>query len=146
MAQEPILNLSTLAPDRPKVIIDGYTYEIAVVADLGILSHHRIKQLHPSLEAYSQANASGEDPPEELVIAAVSAMEEFTKIVLLGATHELIHKLSDEQRVQIIGVFTAAAGWSPTEETRPKRKARRRTTGRSSPGSNGTMEETPSVG
>ena len=144
MAKEPILDLSTLAPDRPKIRIDGVIYEIAVNDDFGILDSHRLERLRLPMAAYADI----ETPTEANIEAMSDALKEFTAMVVRDATPELMAKLTENQKLSILRVFTNAAGWTEPEPSRPPRtrRSRRQTTDNLSQGSNGSMGETQSNG
>ena len=137
----PILELSTLAPERPRIRIDGVDWEIAVQADFGLLDTEKLKRLHKPFSEYYEAD----DATDEVVGAMVAALGTFVLLVVRGATPELIQKLTDPQQLEIVGVFTNAAGWttSPEVETPapiPPTPRRRSTSGKSSRGSNDSTD------
>ena len=138
--QKPILELSTLAPERTKIAIDGELYEIALATDFGLLDGYRIEQLQEPMRAYSKPGPR----TEEIVAKMSEALEDFVGLVL-KAPADVIAKLTESQMLQIVGVFTTASGIQTDPPPTPRR-ARRRTTGKSSRGSNGSSEATPSDG
>ena len=131
----PVLDLSTIAPIRPVVRIDGDDYEVALSSDFGLVDNHRLEELRKPMAAY----ASGDSEDQETVEAMAAALKEFTGMVLRGSEPELLDKLTEGQRLAIIQVFTDTAGWqAPTPAT--PRQRNRRTPEKSSPGSNGSTE------
>ena len=128
MAKEPVLELSTLAPDRPRIKIDDELYEIAVPADFGLLETFRLDELRKPMQAY---RSNGKPRSETNVIEMVAALKEFTGMVLRGADASVLDKLTEGHQVQIIQVFMNAAGWmEPGQVTTTERAPRtRRTTG-----------------
>ena len=138
MAQQtpaPILELSTLAPERPKIRIDGHEWEIAVQADFGLIAGNHLKRLHKPMLEY-QATVD-DDPTDEVVDAMIAALSAFTLMVVRGATPELINSLTENQQLQIVEVFTNAAGGTTSPEVEipaptPPTRRRRSTSGTSS--------------
>ena len=147
MAQQtpaPILELSTLAPERPKVRIDGVEWEIAVQTDFGLVAGNHLKRLHKPMSDY--LTTVDDNPTDEVVDAMVAALSSFTLLVVRDATPELVASLTENQQLSIVEVFTSAAGWttspevetSPTPPTPAKPTRRRSTSATSSQGSSGS--------
>ena len=149
MAQQqgrPILELSTLAPDRPLITIDGARFEIAVPTDFGLLDEHKLKRLNVHMSAYYEAD----EPTEEVVADMIVALDQFCRIVILESTPEVVDSLTEGQQLQVVEVFTNAAGWTippevavtmPDPTPPPARRRSRRTSATSSPGSNGSTDQ-----
>ena len=136
----PILELSTLAPERPKVKIDGHEYEIAVQTDFGLIAGNNLKRLHQPMSDY--LTTVDDTPTDDVIAAMVAALSSFTLLVIRGATQELVDSLNENQQLQIVEVFTNAAGWTTSPEVTtptPATPTRRRSTSeKSSRGSNGS--------
>ena len=113
--RQPVLELSTLAPTRPIITIDGQRFEVAVTGDFGILDSHKLDALQPIVTAYQQENATADD-----IAAFADALHTFTQLVLLNAPQEVVEKLTEAQMLQVIGVFTDAS--ASTESDFPRRR------------------------
>jgi hypothetical protein len=101
---EPLLTLSTLAPKRPTVDIDGTHYELNVMNDFGLRDQQRLT--HDGREY--QALFSAED---ELTTAQSARLDLLLERMYAMAWHKPLPrtieaKLGDEQRAQVVVVFT----------------------------------------
>lgn len=113
MGGRPLLELSTLSPERPNIVIDGTAYELAVPSDFGLREQARLLRLQRAVEPLQGAD----DPSDEEVEAAAQALEEITRLLVRGAPAEVLARLTDGQRIQIAQAFTEAA--SPKTDAAP---------------------------
>jgi phage terminase large subunit-like protein len=135
---KPILEFSTLAPERPKILIDGELYELRVLADFGLLEQSRLsrlmvegRELERIVEAAPPPASTG-DATTDAALAALDAVGEAeAKRVntLLDESIELIlrapadvrARLSEIQKRQIIEAFTPTVGAATPTATNGRR-------------------------
>ncbi len=117
----PVLSLSTLAPDRPVIEIDGKNYEIAVTGDLGLVESSKFDALQPSILAFSKVKG----PPSQKILKEMSGtMTTFVELIVRDCAKSVTDKLTDGQRLAIVRVFTDATANS----VKPAKTKRTRTT------------------
>ncbi len=124
--KKPALDLSTLAPDRPVIAIDGTKYEMKVPQDFGLVDQARMRKLQPVLQNFFDKGV--DDCTDEEIEQAQDAMASFVEVLLL-APPEVCSNLSHAQREQIIVLFTKGLP-SATEPPVKKPKRSRQTTGK----------------
>ncbi|MDF1778733.1 MAG: hypothetical protein P1V13_22145 [Rhizobiaceae bacterium] len=95
--QEPLLDLNTLI-ERPKIKIDGKTYEILSPDELSILDSQRFETWGRRIEAL----AKDEDKSDELD----TLIDQVTGKILIGVPQDVWAKLSKGHKVRVIAVFT----------------------------------------
>ena len=79
MTTKPILDLSTLEPERPTVLIDGQAYELAVPGDFGLAEQARLARLQKRVGALT----GGEEvPPDEDIATLQAALTELVAMLL----------------------------------------------------------------
>lgn len=122
-AAEPLLSLSTLAPERPFITIDGARYELAVPDDFGLTETAAILRAEEGMKSLGDTN------DEAAVEAAKTHLRTVTSRVL-RAPPEVIAKLRDFQCLEVVEAFTRAVGKMSTRT--PNRATRRRQTGATS--------------
>ena len=115
--KEPVLSLSTLAPDRPIVEIDGRNYEIATEGDLGLVNSGRLDELRPTMVAFS--NTKGDKRTPKVLAEMSDAFKTFVELIVRDCDKSVTDKLNDSQRMAIIGVFTDV---TTVNVTKPKPK------------------------
>ncbi len=137
MAEKPILELSTLVPDRPIIKIDGQSYEMAVYEDLSFKDEALLKKAGRMLVEASKA----EDPTNEQFDELAQLVNRSLRVVVPGIPDDVFHKLPDGHKVQILMAFTRAARrtiLSPPSETGATKNSNRRTSVKSSRSSKGS--------
>lgn len=100
---EPLLELSTLAPKRPTITIDGEMFELKVLGDFGIEEQQRIHREgadYQDLWNRSDLNKAGQKRMKMLLEHL------FAKV--LDAPPEVKNKLNDEQKAQVVLTFMVA--------------------------------------
>lgn len=97
MATEPILDLSTLIPERPVIRIDGETYHLRSADELTLAESHQFTKWGKELEALAVA---GEAARLEALLVTVSAA------VMADVPPEVASRLRTPQRLAIVEVFT----------------------------------------
>lgn len=102
MADEPILELTTLVR-RPKIAIDGERYEIRSPDELSVLDHQRLASLGTRLQKLMDKAELTTPEEKELgeLIPTISAK------IMVGVPIAIAARLSDEQRLKVIEVFTS---------------------------------------
>jgi len=100
-SKEPILNLDTLV-ERRTVAIDGKPYDLVSASELSILDYHRIGNQGRNVEAIM---AQQDDLSDDQVQAVRTLLDSMCKVLLL-APIEVHVRLTDNQRLQIVGAFT----------------------------------------
>lgn len=139
--KKPLLELSTLAPERPHILIDGKRYEMAVPEDFGLIEQARFARLSRQVNEMGLSQ-SLDSLDEEQAERVSGLLREMVASVLPGIPGEMLDKLTDQHALRIVEVFTKAVG----PRTPSNRKARRRTGARSSPASSASTEDAPSTG
>src|SRR5690606_10108967 len=98
MATEPILDLSTLIPERPAIRIDGETYHLRSADELTLAESHQFTKWGKELEALAKA-ADNRAPLDTLLDTVVAA-------VVADVPAEVQQRLSLENKLAIVEVFT----------------------------------------
>lgn len=123
----PILDLSTLAPERPFLTIDGERYELAMPDDFGFVELAHFERL---MRECDELQTQGDEaiPVTQDVAARLSVVLSEATSLVLKAPPEVQSKLSDWHRLRVIEAFTPAV-----EAATPRTMTKgRRTSGRSS--------------
>lgn len=116
-----LLDLSTLAPERPVVAIDGAAYEMLVPDDLGLLVQTRLERLQRKVQALvDQPTSEDETENDSQVEALEDALHEAVSILLPDLPTETRNKLRDNQCLAIMQAFTAAVGEKKTKAKAPR--------------------------
>ena len=133
----PLLDFTTLEPERPKIRIDGKLYELAILSDFGLTAQSRLARLmkeaseiEASLAARPALEPTG-NPTADAALAALDAVSEpeaervialLNEIVelILRAPADIRAKLSEIQKRQLIEAFTPTV----TAATPTKTKSR----------------------
>lgn len=144
MADQPILELETLAL-RPRIAIDGESYEILSPDELSIIDTRRLASQGERLDALlgKEQLTTAEESELGRIIKAISAK------IMIGVPKKVAARLGDNKRLSVIGVFTALL---PKEPTRPAeapmgdRAAGTSTGAKSSPNSSDSMAGNPQHG
>lgn len=105
-----LLDLSTLAPERPTVRIDGAVYAMALPTDFGLVEHARLQRL----QAKAAALQALTDPSDEDVADLARVVDDLAALVLPGLPAEVRARLGDMQRLAIVQAFRAALGQAAT--------------------------------
>jgi hypothetical protein len=142
---QPLLEISTLAPRRKHILIDGKPYFFAIPeADFGA-------QELATLEGYRNRIAQLQEngaPPATLLDLIDEISGRFLRLILLDLPDDVLAKISRDNRLAIIQVFTQVAG--PTRTATPRNRADRRAAARtgvrSSPDSRNSTVATRSDG
>lgn len=143
----PLLDFTTLEPERPKIAIDGKLYELALLSDFGLLAQSRLARLMREAAAIQQAvedrpaePSTGNDEidaalagleavPEDEAERVMRLLDEIVATVL-RAPDDVREKLSEVQKRQLIEAFTATV--TAAAPTTPKSRPSRSTSARSS--------------
>jgi hypothetical protein len=140
MAREPILDLSTLVPDRTPIRIDGKTYHLKSPDELTLFDAQQFTTWGKELEAVGTDPTAAEADLEPLV-------RKVARHALADVPDEVFDRLSGSQAMRITEVFTGlllarrlkAAGAIAQTVTRP-------TGVKSSPSSKPSSAATPAGG
>lgn len=141
---KPLLSISTLAPDRPLIDIDGRFYELKARDDLGL---EDLVQLDAFLQQYSVLIAfvqGGGKPTKEDGAALDVAMDRLLRI-FLDAPDAVQDKLLPSHRLSILLAFSEASPKPAQTATQPNR-ANRRSGAKSSRRSSASTEEPLAIG
>lgn len=105
MAHKVLLDLDALAQvERPLVQIDGQKYELAVPQDFGLKDEAELRAIQKTIQVV------GEGPLEaEQIEQIAQAIDKFVAKVLPDLPAETRAKLKDQQKVQILVVFSEEA-------------------------------------
>ena len=102
-----LLSLSTLAPERPVIAIDGQQYECAVPDDFGVTEYTRFQRLFSQAQDLQQ---SPENETEEQAIAraveAESVCRKAVRLIMPDLPTELLGKLRLTHLLAILGSYT----------------------------------------
>ncbi len=123
--KQPVLSLSTLAPDRPIIEIDGKKYEVAVTGDLDLVESSKLKALEPSLTAFY--SVKGDNHSQKSLEEMSVTFTPFVELIVRDCAKSVTDKLKDSQRMAIINVFTNAAAGN-VRKPKPATAKRKRTT------------------
>ena len=97
MARETLLELSTDAPERAVIKIDGKPYELRACDDLGLKEDAAFRSLN---KAFLDAQP-GQDWQRLAVL-----LGSMVQSIVIGLPNEVLEKLSDAKKLKIIEVFT----------------------------------------
>lgn len=126
----PLLELSTTAPKRPTVKIDGRIYELRVMDDFGIAKQQELTRMGNEFDSLWNAQARLNNKQRDRLQFLLDEM--FGQV--LDAPSDVCHGLTDSQRQQVVLAFTLAplirqrirvAREETEAETKTKSKARR---------------------
>jgi hypothetical protein len=152
MTTKPLLEFSTLEPERPLIRIDGADYHLAILSDFGLQAQSRIARLMAE-GAELEQEVSAIPPPEptgnadaDAALMALSAipeaaadrtmalLDEVIDMILL-APPEVRARLNEVQKRLVVEAFTptvAAATPTGTKGRKGQPSQRRRSTSESS--------------
>lgn len=128
---KPLLSISTLAPERARVNIDGIEYELKHRSELGL---RKLVQLEALMAQYGKLidfTAQGGEATDEEFGALETAMDKLLRI-FLDAPDEVQNRLSSQNRYAIMVAF-AEASKANAQPPAPMNRANRRTSAKSSP-------------
>ena len=131
----PLLELSTLEPERPTVVIDGVAYSLALPEDFGLADQARLLRLQRRVERLVNVDEFTDEEAED----AGRALREIAHMLLPDCPPQVLGRLKDQHIVRLLQVFTQAAGATPPQQEGERR--RQRTGVRSSPASSATTGE-----
>lgn len=97
-----LLDLDTLI-ERPRIAIDGTTYEILSPQELSVIDSHRFARWGRRIDVLERSDA--EDAGEEAELDALVA--KVARRICVGVPEDVFAKVPGRQRRQIIDVFTA---------------------------------------
>jgi hypothetical protein len=115
-----ILTIDTIEPERPVVIIDGNSYELAVASDFGLAEQARLSRLQKRVKA-SMDGAN--DPSDDDIATLQAALRELTVMLLPTLPVSVLEKLKDHHKMSILRSFSTAAGVK-TMSQRPPSQSR----------------------
>lgn len=139
---EPLLDLTTLAPDRESIFIDGQPYELIAPREASLRENAIIDRCRRALNLVSEQVDKTLTPEKrkqaDKVITA--ALATAVRVLVPDAPDDVLAKLNDNQRLAIVQAFTRAARQKreATPVNRAERRRSRSTTGSSSPASAGS--------
>lgn len=125
---QPLLELSTLVPERPFIRVDGLPYDLRTSGDLGLVEIAQVTRL----EARSRALMAEADPSADVALEAARLLREAVRVVLM-APAEVVDRLNDTQCLAVLTSFTQTIQLPAMDRTAKRRAPS--TSGRSSPGS-----------
>ena len=150
-----LLDLDTLI-ERPRIAIDGTTYEILSPNELSVVVSHRFGVWGRRIDALGKADANDDAAETELeaLVAKVA------RLICVGVPDDVFAKIPGKQRLAIIDVFTAlllqtqlkvagamAAATGPTPDWMiAAARAQHSIGARSSPGSSGSTADVRRTG
>lgn len=118
-----VLDLTTSAPDREQIAIDGETYELATMSDLTLGDQLRVARSMPLFQRIASDDGVASLTDDEIEQIDADVRWTVRKLVL-GAPDEVLAKLTDEQLLAIISCFKGAAP-SKARTTVPQSKRSR---------------------
>lgn len=127
--RKPLLELSTLAPERPYITIDGQRYEMVIPDDFGLIEQARLQRLGRQVD---DMRLNERDVTEEEATRLGGMLREMVATVMPSLPEDVAGRLTDTMCLSIVTVFTEAAGLTPPKKNR---RARRRTGASLSPAS-----------
>ncbi len=135
---QPLISLSTLAPERPTIVIDSIPYELALPDDFGLKEQAQLRKLHRQIEPIQ----SKDDPSDDEISLMAQALDRLVGMLLPDLPESVRGKLRDGQKVAILRAFPLAARIRMGAEPLPPNP----TTVNSSPDSSVSMAAPPSNG
>lgn len=120
--RNPLLELSTLAPERPFIVIDDRKYEFNVPEDFGILEIAAMAREETelrSLEAIDDAEAQS-----PVVVNRIVELLDTGVRRALREPGEIVDKLRDHQKLAIVDAFTRSVRTTTTAPNRASRRTR----------------------
>lgn len=123
----PILDLSTLAPERPTVVINRQPYELRMPDDFGLIELARYERLMHESQAIQNRKSKAPitvDEAQKLSTVLAEAVQ-----LVLQAPADVLAELSDWNRIAILEAFTPAVTGAATPRKKPRSRS---TSGRSS--------------
>ena len=99
MATDPILDLSTLIPDRPVIRIDGATFHLRSPDELTLAESHRFGRWGKDLEALAK-------DPERLVDMEALLRRVSREALADDVAEEVFARLGTRHHLAIVEVFT----------------------------------------
>lgn len=103
MAPKTLLELTTDAPERSAIKVDGKTYELRSRDDLGLKEDAEFRRL---MKEFADAQP-GQDWEK-----MASFLNSMVKTVVIDIPDEVLAKLSDGKKLKIIEAFTQEVGAS----------------------------------
>lgn len=101
MAQKMLLELTTGAPERAAIKIDGATYELKCREDLGLREDAEFAELHEGFKATKDWKEM------------TAFLDRMVLGVVIGLPAETLAKLNDKKKLQIVQAFTTEVGARP---------------------------------
>lgn len=147
--RKPLLDLTTLAPERQFITIDGERYDLVLPSELGLKDALWLDRMS---ERGRQLAAKGADGfTDEEFKELDRLLDQAVQMIVLGLPDEVRARLTVIHKVRLLEVFTQAlSGSQPAGQNRAQRRAverqRKRTGASSSRASNGSTGATPSAG
>ena len=108
-----LLELSTVAPPRQHIVIDGDRYALVNRSSLGFVQMNRFTRLQRQL--YTSEDLDPEDQTDEQVAATSRAMDEIIQIALPDCPRRTLALLPDIDKLRLVRVFTKAV-YAPLQE------------------------------
>ena len=130
------LEITTEAPERAKVAIDGKAYELANGRDLDIETQCVIMRTLSRSEWLAGENTA--DATDEQIEMLVRDVHRSAKALLLDCPGEVYDKLTDDDRLQIVLCFA--------QQPAKKTVSKSRRTSKRSPGSSDSTAAVPVSG
>ena len=137
MAREILLRIDEIAPERDYIQIFGIEYELAILnKDFGLEQRLRLQQYQPTWDRLMRldSTASGGGASEADLVDLRVLLREFIPLVIPQAPDDVIDRLSESQKLDILVTFCEASGLPVPNET-PTPTPSRKTGARSSRGS-----------
>lgn len=149
MTTKPLLEFSTLEPERPLIRIDGKDYHLAILSDFGLQAQSRISRLTAEAVELEQSINDLPDPeptgnleadaairalgaiPEATADRTASLLDESLEMIL-RAPADVRARLSDVQKRIIIEAFTPTVAAATPTGTKGRKSPPRRSTSASS--------------
>lgn len=117
-----VLDLTTEVPDRERIKIDGEAYELATMGDLTLGDQLRVARSLPLFQRISDPAEVANLTDDEIERIDADVRWVVRKLVI-GATDDVLGRLTDDQMLQIIACFKGAGPSQRT--TAPQRKRSR---------------------
>ncbi len=105
----PILDLQTVAPAKPTILIDSKPYEIHLMGDYGIEEQHVISREQAEFDRLWETDPKDLKREEKKRLGLI--LDRLVRKAL-DAPSEVIDKLNDEQRKEVVQVFISARAQS----------------------------------
>lgn len=127
---EPVLDLGSLNPDRPHILIDGQSYRMKVSMDIDLVTLAKITEIDQRLDPQSK---KAKPTPKDAAEFSRAIDEGVRHIMYDPIPDEVMGKLNEVAKLAILNAFPLATARAGSRANRAARRAiRKRSTSHAS--------------